>query len=67
MVTVLDRVDTAVEELFELTFDALTTPERLRVLKRLERAARRFPVPGHALINQLAEQADPEELLKTSA
>ena len=59
---VLKRVDTAVEDLCELTFDALTTPERLRVLERLERVARRLRVPGHALINQLAEQANREEL-----
>ena len=62
VVAVLDRVDAAVEGLCELTFDPLTTPERLRVLERLERVARRLRVPGHALINQLAEQANEEEL-----
>ena len=62
VVAVLDRVDAAVEDLCELTFDPLTTPERLRVLERLERVARRLRVPGHALINQLAEQANEEEL-----
>jgi hypothetical protein len=62
LVTVLDRADAVVEELCELKLDALTTPERLRVLERLERLARRLPVPGHALINQLAEQANSEEL-----
>jgi hypothetical protein len=45
-----------------LTFDALTTPERLGYLEALEQQARRLPVPGHALINQIAEQADETEL-----
>ena len=45
-----------------LSFDALTTPERLNLLERLEVVARQLPVPGHALINQLAEQAGEEEL-----
>jgi Domain of unknown function (DUF222) len=34
----------------------------LRILRRLETLARRLPVPGHALLNQLAEQASPQEL-----
>ncbi len=45
-----------------LSFDALTTPERLRTLERLEKLARRMPVPEHALINQLVHQATPAEL-----
>ena len=45
-----------------LSFEALTTPERLRILERLERVVRRVPAPAHQLINQLAEQAPPEEL-----
>src|ERR1700758_2104228 len=44
------------------TYDALTTPERLTYLDKLEREARRLPVSGHQLINQLAEQSDPSEL-----
>ncbi|MGE2817342.1 HNH endonuclease signature motif containing protein [Mycobacterium heidelbergense] len=43
-------------------YDALTTPERLTYLAKLELEARRLPVPGHELINQIAEQAGPEEL-----
>ena len=46
----------------ELSFDALRTPERLRILERREQVARRVPVPGHALINRLAEQSDETEL-----
>jgi hypothetical protein len=45
-----------------LSFDALTTPERLAYLEHLEHDARRAPVPGHALINQLGEQADEKSL-----
>ena len=44
------------------TYDALTTPERLTFLDKLELEARRLVVPGHQLINQLAEQSDPTEL-----
>ena len=44
------------------SFDVLTTPERLALLEQLEHETRRLRVPGHALINQLAEQAPPEEL-----
>jgi hypothetical protein len=44
------------------TYDALTTPERLTYLDKLEFEARRLVVPGHQEINQLAEQSDPTEL-----
>jgi hypothetical protein len=44
------------------SYDALTTPERLALLERLERETRRLRAPGHELLNQLAEQAGPEEL-----
>ncbi len=40
----------------------LTTPERLRVLERLERMARQLRAPQHPLINQLDAQAGQEEL-----
>jgi len=58
----VDDLDAAMDRLCGLSFDVLTTPERLRVLARFETAARRLRVPGHALINQLAEQAGDEEL-----
>src|SRR6201997_761739 len=57
-----DALEADLDRVCELSFDALTTPERLRILERLERVARRLPVPGHELINQLAGQASPEEL-----
>jgi hypothetical protein len=60
--TVFDALDADLDRVGELSFDTLTTPELLRVLERLEKLARRLPVPGHALINQLAGQATGEEL-----
>jgi hypothetical protein len=59
---VLDALDADLDRACGLSFEALTTPERLRILVRLEKVARRLPVPGHAVINQLAEQASREEL-----
>ena len=41
----------------DLTFDVLTTPERLRVLERFEGFRRQQPAIEHPLINQLAAQA----------
>lgn len=60
--SVLDALDADMDRACALSFDALTNPERLRILMRLERVARRLPVPGHQLINQLAERATREEL-----
>ena len=37
------------------SFDVLTTPERLALLEQLAHETRRLRVPGHALINQIAE------------
>lgn len=62
MVATLDRLDRAVDALVEVSFEALTTPERLRVLERLEVVARRLPVAQYALLNQLDEQAGEAEL-----
>jgi Domain of unknown function (DUF222) len=59
---VFDALDANVDRLSELSFDALTNPERLRALERLERAARRFRPPEHVLINQLGAQCSEEEL-----
>ncbi|ORW97729.1 hypothetical protein AWB92_03505, partial [Mycobacterium sp. IEC1808] len=62
IVEVFDALDHDVKRLCDSSFDALTTPERLRVLERVEAAARRLRAPQHTLINQLAAQAGPEEL-----
>jgi len=61
IVEVFDALDADLDRLCELSFDVLTTPERLRALERLERAARRLRAPEHALINQLDAQAGAEE------
>ncbi|OBH09774.1 HNH endonuclease signature motif containing protein [Mycobacterium sp. E1747] len=44
------------------SYEALTNPERLRLLEILERETRRLQAPAHQLINQVAEQADSAEL-----
>jgi hypothetical protein len=62
IVAAFDALKTAVSEVVGLSFDVLTTPERLNLLERLEGEARRLPVSGYALINQIAEQADETEL-----
>jgi hypothetical protein len=42
--------------------DALTTPEQLAWLQRVEKLRRRLPALEHAVVNNLARQAIPEEL-----
>jgi hypothetical protein len=54
--------DAALCGLFELSFDALTTPERLTLLQSCETLRRRLPAVEHPLINQVAEQAGDTEL-----
>ncbi|OBF92116.1 hypothetical protein A5773_21290 [Mycobacterium sp. 852014-52450_SCH5900713] len=62
IVEVFDALDDDVDRLCGLSFDVLTTPERLRALERVERVYRRLRAPQHALINQLGAQASAEEL-----
>jgi hypothetical protein len=62
IVDVFDALEAGFKRALDLTFDVLTTPERLRVLERWEQMRRWQPAVEHALINQLAEQADPTEL-----
>jgi hypothetical protein len=62
IVEVFDALDHDAQRLCALSFDVLTTPERLRALERLERVARRLRAPQHGLINQLDTQASPVEL-----
>ncbi|OBG29394.1 HNH endonuclease signature motif containing protein [Mycobacterium sp. 852002-51057_SCH5723018] len=57
-----DALRAVVSRIVGHSYDALTTPERLGLLERLEHETRRLPVPGHALINQLVQQATPAEL-----
>ncbi|MDO2352513.1 HNH endonuclease signature motif containing protein [Mycobacterium avium] len=58
----VDALRAAVSRVLGHSYDALTTPERLRLLEIFDRETRRLRVPGHQLINQLAEQSDPTEL-----
>ncbi|MDT5310497.1 MAG: hypothetical protein QOE48_6218 [Mycobacterium sp.] len=57
-----DRLHAAVSELAQLSFDVLTTPERLALLERLEQEARRLPIPRHQLINGVRRQATAGEI-----
>ncbi|MGB9308498.1 MAG: hypothetical protein WCB92_33870, partial [Mycobacterium sp.] len=57
IVEVFDVVGAGLDRLCDLTFDVLTTPERLRALERLERMARQLRAPQHELINQIDAQA----------
>jgi Domain of unknown function (DUF222) len=57
-----DTLDAAVDGVLGLDFEALTTPERLALLERVERVRRRLPAAEHPLINQLAQTATAEEL-----
>jgi Domain of unknown function (DUF222)/HNH endonuclease len=57
-----DDLHEVVSRLLNHSYDALTTPECLSMLERLERETRRLPVPGHALINQVSRHADEVEL-----
>jgi hypothetical protein len=62
IVEVLDALRAAHKRARDLTFDVLTTPELLAVLENLEQMRRGQPAIEHALINQLAQQADATEL-----
>ncbi|OCB27626.1 hypothetical protein A5674_01080 [Mycobacterium malmoense] len=46
----------------EHSYAALTTPERLGLLEKLEGVTRKLQTPSHQLINELGEQADSAEL-----
>ena len=59
---VFDALHAVVSRACELSFDILTTPERLGLLERLEQETRRLPVVGHGLINQIGERSDSTEL-----
>lgn len=58
----LDALDTAVDTLNGLSFDALTCRELLEVLSRLERTVRRLPVAEQAILARLAREATPADL-----
>jgi hypothetical protein len=62
IVEVLDALEAGYKRALDLTFDVLTTPERLAVLEKFEGFRRQQPAIEHLLINQLSEQADAAEL-----
>ena len=62
IVEVFDALTAGMKRAVDLTFDVLTTPERLSMLQHCEEIRRVLSAVEHPLINQLAEQADPTEL-----
>jgi hypothetical protein len=62
IVEVFGALGTGLKRLGGLSFEVLTTPERLRALEHLERMTRQLRAPQHELINQLDAQAGEEEL-----
>jgi Domain of unknown function (DUF222) len=62
IVEAFDALEADFDRALELSFDPLTTPERLAMLQRCERFRRRLPAIEHPLINQVGQQADATEL-----
>jgi hypothetical protein len=62
IVEAFDALKADFKRALELSFDALTTPERLAMLQCCEKMRRQLPVIEHPLINQIGEQADATEL-----
>jgi hypothetical protein len=62
IVAAFDALKADLDRALELSFDALTTPERLAMLARCEVFRRRLPALEHPLINQISGQADATEL-----
>ena len=62
IVGAFDALEADLKRALDLTFDVLTTPERLAVLERCEKMRRLLPVIEYPLINQVADQADATEL-----
>ena len=62
IVEAFEALEGDLDRALELSFDALTTPERLAMLARCETFRRRLPAVEHPLINQLGEYADATEL-----
>jgi hypothetical protein len=67
VVEVFDALGAAMKRALDLSFDVLTTPERLTVLLSCEELRRQLPAVEHPLINHLSDQADPAELGGTLA
>jgi Domain of unknown function (DUF222) len=67
IVAAFDALEAGLDRALQLSFDVLTTPERLAMLARCEVFRRRLPAPEHPLINQIGGQADATELGGTLA
>lgn len=57
-----DALYAAAARFHQHSYAALTNPERLALLDKLERVTRTLQTPSHQLINQRGAQADPAEL-----
>jgi hypothetical protein len=57
-----DALGDAISDVLEVSSGALTMPERLALLERLEHEVRRLAVPRHELINGIRHQATTAEL-----
>jgi Domain of unknown function (DUF222) len=62
IVAAFDALEAGLDRALELSFDVLTTRERLAMLARCEIVRRRLPALEHPLINQIGGQADATEL-----
>src|ERR1700722_1089458 len=62
IVEAFDALHNAVSRLAGMSFEVLTTPERVGLLERLEQAARRLPVARHELIKEAPRRATPSEI-----
>jgi hypothetical protein len=62
IVEVFDALEADMKRALELSFDTLTTSERLAMLESCEMFRRQLPAIEHPLINQIGEQADATEL-----
>jgi hypothetical protein len=67
IIEVFDALRADLKRALDLSFDVLTTPERLTLLDGCEVLRRQLPAVEHPLINQLSEQADSAELGGTLA
>jgi Domain of unknown function (DUF222) len=62
IIEAFDALEADFDRALGLSFDALTTPERLAMLQLCEKMRRQLPAVEHPLINQVGEQADATEL-----
>jgi hypothetical protein len=62
IVETFDDLEADFKRALDLSFDVLTTPERLALLQCCEKIRRQLPAIEHPLINQVGEQADATEL-----